>query len=260
MSLASTASGIQFIPIALGTEFSEIVIFSPKTYTGVDLTAVAIGQTFFSQTNISTFAPFTLVLNPSALELDSKIYKIEYDFGNGNVLTQTYYYSNTSEDTFSYPYSAEPGDPRNYLQSQTYYLEDTNAKYLSVEVRIYQFGFSEFRQFFVNLELTPPVLDGNAATSGYFKNLHLISTRMFGPDDKIFYVFESDNPQYILPALVKWDKKEQNIITEQLQNEERPYKLLKGFEKENVTSIETNAQITFINPVSSSSNIVDIGI
>lgn len=261
MSLASTASGVQFIPIALGTEFDEIVIFAPNTYeTIAPLTAVTIGETFFSQTNIATYAPFTLILNPSALDLDSKIYKIEYDFGNGNVVTQTYYYSNTSEDTLNYPFSAEPGDPRNYFQSSTYFLENTDRNYFTVEVRIYQFGFSEYKQYFVNLQLDPPVLDGSGAELGYFKNLHLVSTRMFGPDDTIFYVFESDEPRYILPALVNWQRKEttSNIALQDIQN--RPYKLLKGFERENITSVETNAKITFVDPVSSSSNVIDIGI
>jgi hypothetical protein len=259
MSLASSASGVQFIPIVIGDEFQNIIIFSPTDSSPVPLTAVTIGQTFFSQTNIATYAPFTLTLDPSALDVDNKIYKIEYNFGDGNIITQNYYYSNTGVDTMNLAYSAEPGDPRNYTQQNTFFLSDTNTKYITVEVKIYSLGFSEFKQYFVNLVLDPPNLDGDNAENRYFENLHLISTRMFGPDDKIFYVFESDVPNYLLPALVKWENKEENNNINIQNNQFRPYKLLQPFEKEDVTSVETKVPISFVSPQTPNTNITDIG-
>jgi hypothetical protein len=256
MSLASSASGIQFIPIALGDEFDNIVIFAQDSLS-LESTAVQIGETFFSQTNIQTYAPFTLVLNPSALLLDGKIHRIEYYFGEGNTKFQSLYYTPTSIDSMSLPYSAEPGDPRNFLQSNTYFLEENANKLLSVEVRVYEFGSLDYKQYFVNLDLRPPILDGQS--SEYFRNLHLISTKMFGPDNKIFYVFESSSPNYILPALIKWEKisEDQEINLENAQI--RPYKLLQPFEKDNVTPVNTVVPISFVEPVSADDSITDIG-
>lgn len=256
MSLASSASGIQFIPIALGNEFEEIILFS-WTSLFEEVTAVQIGETFFSQTNIQTYAPFTLVLNPSALSLDGKIHRIEYYFGDGTQKIQNLYFTLTSAETMFLPYSAEPGDPRNYNQQNTYFLEKPESKIFVIEVRVYEFGSLDYKRYFVNLDLRPPILDGQS--SEYFKNLHLISTKMFGPDDKIFYIFESASPTYILPALIKWDPVQKEQTINFVNNIERPYKLLQPFEKENVTSVETVVPISFVQPTSSSSDIVDIG-
>ena len=82
---------------------------------------------------------------------------------------------------------------------------------------------------------------------------------MFGPDDKIFYVFESDVPNYLLPALVKWENKEESTTINIQSNQFRPYKLLQPFEKEDVTTIETKVPISFVEPQSPNTNIADIG-
>jgi len=257
MSLASSASGIQFIPIALGDEFDNIVLFA-QTDDLIEATAVQIGESFFSQTNIQTFAPFTLVLNPSALSLDGKIHRIEYYFGDGKTKIQNLYYSLTSLDSLNLPYSSEPGDPRNFTQENTYFLEEAENKILSVEVRIYEFGSLDFKQYFVNLDLRPPILDGQS--SEYFKNLHLISTKMFGPDNKMFYVFESVSPTYMLPALIQWETiTDSNQTISIQQSEVRPYKLLQPFEKDNVTPVNTIVPISFVEPLSSDSDVTDIG-
>ncbi len=256
MSLASSASGLQFIPIALGNEFNDIILFSWTAFMD-EATAVQIGETFFSQTNIQTYAPFTLILNPSALSLDSKIHRIEYYFGDGKQKIQNLYFTLTSAETMFMPYSAEPGDPRNFQQQNTYFLEKPESKVFVIEVRVYEFGSLDYKRYFVNLDLRPPILDGQS--SEYFKNLHLISTKMFGPDDKIFYVFESQSPTYILPALIKWNPIEKQETINFINDIARPYKLLQPFEKENVTSIETVVPISFVNPISSTSEILDIG-
>jgi hypothetical protein len=256
MSLASGASGIQFIPIALGDEFENIILFS-ITQDSLQATAVQIGETFFSQTNIQTYAPFTLVLNPSALSLDSKIHRIEYYFGDGTQKIQNFYFTLTSAETLTRPYSSEPGDPRNFNQEKTYFLEKPENKLFVIEVRVYEFGSLDYKRYFVNLDLRPPILDGQS--SEYFKNVHLISTKMFGPDNKIFYVFESNSPTYILPALIKWDTVEKEQTINFISESQRPYRLLQPFEKENVTSVETVVPISFVQPSSSTSDVIDIG-
>ena len=125
-----------------------------------------------------------------------------------------------------------------------------------VEIRIFQIGIKDYQRYYVNLFLNPPSLDGEI--NNYFKDLHLISTRMFDVDDKIFYNFESQSPNFILPALIRWDKNIASFTTVE-EIKERPYKLLQPFENENVTSIETKYPISFVTPLSSDSNIIDIG-
>jgi hypothetical protein len=256
ISLASSVSGIQFIPRVIGDEYDNVILFAQNTLT-LEATSVILSVDYFSQTTIDTFAPFTLLLNPATLETDSKVYKIEYDFGNGNIHTQNFYYGLTSEKTYSLPYSSDPGDVRNYPTQETFYLDEPERRLFVVEVRIYQIGAKEYDRYYVNLFLNPPSLDGEI--NNYFKDLHLISTRMFDVDDKVFYNFESQSPNFILPALIRWER---NIAiqttTEEVQTI-RPYKLLQSFEKENVTKIETNFPISFVQPITADSGIMDIG-
>jgi hypothetical protein len=256
VSLASSVSGIQFVPIVLGDEFENVVVFAQSSLTQ-NATAVVLEQFYFSQTAITSYAPFNLILDPSTLEASGKIYKIEYDFGNGNVHTQNFYYANTSVDTMALPHNTEPGDPRNFNIDETFYIDKPEQKYIPVEVRIYSIGLKNYERYYVNLFLNPPELDGEL--NNYFKDLHLISTRMFDTDDKVFYIFESQSPNYILPSLVKWDR---NIAQEaDIQIiQDRSYKLLQPFEKENVSSIETKYPISFVEPVSSDSVIIDTGL
>ena len=255
ISLVSSVSGIQFIPRVIGNEYDDIILFAQNTFT-LEATAVVLGVDYFSQTTIDTFAPFTLLLNPSSIETDAKIYKIEYDFGGGNVHTQNFYYGLTSEKTYNLPFSAEPGDTRNYNVQETFYLDAPERRLFVVEIRIFQIGIKDYQRYYVNLFLNPPSLDGEI--NNYFKDLHLISTRMFDVDDKIFYNFESQSPNFILPALIRWDKNIASFTTVE-EIKERPYKLLQPFENENVTSIETKYPISFVTPLSSDSNIIDIG-
>jgi hypothetical protein len=255
VTLASSASGIQFTPVVLGDEFDNVVVFAQSMLTQ-NATAVVLEQFYFSQTAITSYAPFNLVLDPSTLEAKGKIYKIEYDFGNGNVHTQNFYYANSSIESSTLPHPYEPGDTRNFNVDQTYFLEKPEQKYVAVEVRIFSIGERDYERYYVNLFLDPPALDGDL--NNYFKDLHLISTRMFDSDDKIFYVFESQDPNYILPSVVKWER---NIVQEaDIQIiQDRSYKLLQPFEKEDVSNIETKYPISFIPPVSADSNIIDIG-
>lgn len=256
ISLASSVSGLQFVPRVLGDERENVILFAQNSLT-LEATSVILTVDYFSQTTINTFAPFTLFLNPKTLDTDARVYKIEYDFGNGTVHTQNFYYGLTSENSYTLPYSAEPGDVRNYPVQETFFLEQPEQKLFVVEIRIYMIGLKEYDRYYVNLFLDPPSLDGEI--NNYFKDLHLISTRMFDTDDKVFYTFESQQPNFILPALIKWEK---NIATQTtIQNvEDRPFKLLQPFEIESVSTAETNYPISFVNSLSAESTITDIGI
>lgn len=76
-----------------------------------------------------------------------------------------------------------------------------------------------------------------------FSELHLVGSRMFGPNDDILYYFESVEPSYILPVLVNWDEKPAPPVQITIPPEYRPFKLLAPFENEAVTSIDNGSHV-----------------
>lgn len=73
--------------------------------------------------------------------------------------------------------------------------------------------------------------------------VHLVGSRMFGPNDDILYFFERLNPNYILPVLVNWDKKSNPVAEITIPPEYRPFELLAPFENEMVTSIDNGSHV-----------------
>jgi hypothetical protein len=78
---------------------------------------------------------------------------------------------------------------------------------------------------------------------GKAKEVHLVGSRMFGPDDDILYLFESIEPNYILPVLVNWNNKPAPAPKITIPPEYRPFKLLSPFENEAVTSIDYGSHV-----------------
>jgi hypothetical protein len=254
MELSQSLTAINIIPIVLSDEFGNIITFSRNTLIN-QATAITVDQQTFSETNLNAIAPFTLNLDPKLLELNGKIYKIDYDFGDGNTFSQKYFYSSKTNNLLNYP--NDIGDPRNYTISNTYYLTDNIAKYVQVSVKIYELGNTTPSDYFVNLNLNTPNLDGEV--DGYFKNIHLISTKMFGPDDKILYVFESDEPNYILPAIVKWGE-DPKIIQSRIVVDKLPrlFNVLLPFEDE-FYNANSNLNINSVDGLKPPTKLIDTG-
>jgi hypothetical protein len=82
-----------------------------------------------------------------------------------------------------------------------------------------------------------------AANGSGFKELHLVGSRMFGPNDDILYFFESIEPNYILPVLVNWDNKPVPVPKITIPPNYRPFNLLSPFENEAVTSIDDGSHV-----------------
>ena len=239
----------------LSDEFNNVITFSSDILTS-QVTAIALYTELFSERNVDAIAPFKLNLDPSGLILDGKIYKIDYDFGDGNTFSQKYFYTNETNNLLNFP--NDVGDPRNYIVSNIYYLTDNVQKDLTINAKIYDLGNIIPTEYIINLNLNTPNLDGEI--DGYFKNIHLISTKMFGPDDKILYVFESDEPNYILPAIVKWQE-DPKIIQSKIFVDKSPrlFNILLPFQNEtndnplSTTSINKVAELKPVN------NLNDIG-
>lgn len=161
---------------------------------------------------IDEFAPLKLTINPfdalpsknsNQFNFQSKIYKIVYDWGDGQVETVKIKPSTfNSSNLINYPSVKESGDPRNTTKEHIYTLDKEIKKAFNISIKIYMFGNNSPIEYLATLRLQSPRLDGTK--TGFFKNVHLIDAKMYGTDNKILYIFEGKDPSWILPALVDW--------------------------------------------------------
>lgn len=186
---------------------------------------------------ISDYAPCLLTIDPfntrplisqnevnGQFQLPSKVYKIVYDWGDGTSETQKIFPSEYSENTsFSYPSKKENGDPRNFPKQHLYTVLNENKKLFFIKVQVYMFGQNSPLTYNFELTIQPPRLDGTL--TGFFKNFHLIYTKMFGIDNKILYVFEGKNPSWIFPVIADWRPRLSEIPDENENNDYYTYQL-----------------------------------
>jgi hypothetical protein len=67
------------------------------------------------------------------------------------------------------------------------------------------FGVKNPLTYKFRILLTAPKLDGSK--TGFFKHFHLINSKIFGPDNKILYLFEGKEPSWIFPVITDWRTK-----------------------------------------------------
>lgn len=161
--------------------------------------------------DITGFVPLKLSIDPSisfpalpAVSFDTKISKIVYEWGDGQIDTQKFFPSDFSASDNT-GIIREAGDPRNYTKSHMYSLSTEFQKQLNLKVYLYQFGIKDPVVYDFKLSLKAPRLDGTK--SSFFKNMHLIYTKMFDADNKILYVFEGKDPTWAFPVVIDWRKK-----------------------------------------------------
>jgi hypothetical protein len=185
---------------------------------------------------ITGLSPFILTISPSTISTSNKIYKITYDFGDGTLIERL----------------INPDNDEVFLstdETYVYYLTGNIQKTFNINVHEYQFNTSLYNDYTISLDLKAPPIESIAtnlsglSSSAYFDELHLVGTRMFGTENEILYMFESINPNYILPILVNWKTRPIKNIVKTIDNSYTPYKLLAPFENEFVTSINTGTNI-----------------
>lgn len=161
--------------------------------------------------NLTEFVPLKLTIDPKICYpplpdtfFFSKISKMVYDWGDGTLEEQKFFPSqfNASSNTGT---DNEQGDPRNYPKTHVYSLSTEFQKQLNAKVYVYQFGIIDPIVYTFNLILKAPRLDG--IRSAFFKNMHLVHTKMFGADNKILYIFEGKNPTWAFPVVIDWREK-----------------------------------------------------
>jgi hypothetical protein len=186
-----------------------------------------------TELTLTGVSPFQLTIDPRNADPGLKTYKIVYNYDDDtSQVTRTLGAVPTKkDDTLKYPYEIQ--DPRNFVQEHTVVLSKTVSKTFNVSVRVYSvldkaIGSGEvpnYTEYKIALKLNAPILDtASIATSGYyFEEIHLVNTRMFGTDNTILYNFESENPHYLLPTVVKWKKQNTIEIIPELFNPDYNY-------------------------------------
>jgi hypothetical protein len=160
---------------------------------------------------INSFAPLKVYVNPSNAKpylpnnnFTLKISKIIYDWGDGSIEEQKFkpsLYSSPTETGLI----RENGDPRNFAKTHQYSLSTQFTSQFNIKISLYQFTLSTPVVYNYRLNLKAPRLDGTKTS--FFKNMHLIYTKMFGVDNKILYVFEGKDPTWSFPVVVDWRRK-----------------------------------------------------
>ena len=205
--------------------------------------------------SLTATAPFSLVINPSGINCRNKIYKIYYDFGDGSSHTQTLFPANSTlfrSVSGNYPILTEPGDPRNFRQIKLYNTKSAFQNY-NIRISAYQFSEPQAYPYTINLRLSSPNIVSANSAIGVFGDIRLAATRMYGPNNDLIYIFETTNPNYFLPVSVNWKLRPQEQFTQSIMNY-RTFRLLEPYEDENVTSINTVANISTVGEVSALPN------
>jgi len=196
-------------------------------------------------------APFSLTISPINLSgFDNKIRAIEYIWGDGQTDMVNFEFI-TAPNPYV-PFPLEVGNPLNYIQKHIFYSKDLNSSVYNVKVNVYFFGTTNISTFNVNLNLKNPDLE--YTTNGYFGEFHLIKTKMFGANNTLLYVFQTQTPDYILMSTVKWESLP-SAITIAPNTLSRPYGYVLPFVNRFNSRIPVNDGINPIPYITASINI-----
>ena len=156
-----------------------------------------------NSTNGSTiegFSPFTMVLSTSAYTSTNKIWKVSYDFGDGYIDEKILTLNPVSYNSaLSIP--SEPGDPRNQTVEHLYYFDDSTKKSFLITVFFYVIGTDIVEQVSFTISLTLPKIEDIFESADTIK---LVGSRMFGLENQLVYLFESQHPNYLIPMLARF--------------------------------------------------------
>ena len=144
-------------------------------------------------------APLTLVLNPSALDTSGgPITKLEYNFDDG--LPSTIVRRKINVDTpaaSAYPYQNDLGDPRNIIVERNLFPSvSSNPQIYNVTINVTQ--AINFTPTVLSLAVYVFKIDAiDNVDQGYFDDIHLVGTRVYGTDRTKLMIFETSNPRYL---------------------------------------------------------------
>jgi hypothetical protein len=205
--------------------------------------------------NLIGVSPFLVNFYPQNILTDEdyntyKPHKIVYNFGDSSeIVTKTlepslesaFNYLNPEFPDLAFP--KEPGDPRNFPISHLYSITDSVSTVYKGSITVKWFADIEaqtdYLTYNLNISVLPPTLrPASLDYQGLFSDVHLHSIRMFGTNDTVLYNFESAEPNFLMPVIVKWPTYKQdstiapaNSLPPQAKYTWRGYTLKAPFER-----------------------------
>lgn len=208
---------------------------------------IRVSDIFASEELTTITAPATVIINPKDIETSNKLYKLKYTCTTGETYTQTFFYKNSSDYDLSLPFPYDVGDPRNYPKTFNFNLTGSFFKQHILKIEVYDFLNEDPRPIYFIIDVKAPELN---VDNPFFDDLHLIYSKIFDFDDKLFYVFESQTPNYILPVIVKWQTYNDSFVEINTNKIDiRPYRLSNPFEidSSSINSVPLNFSYDFLN-------------
>jgi hypothetical protein len=160
---------------------------------------------------LSGYFPFDLKINPNFLS-SKNLYQIIYTI-DGLISRTIKFFPDTPlgkdltiDKIPSIAYPMAPGDPRNIIFSHLFENLSGNNLIHNIEIATYELNNPNISTYNIQLNLSSQQFLMGPLSAGFFKDIHLIKHRMFGPNNDIIYFFESEQPNYILPVLINWNK------------------------------------------------------
>jgi hypothetical protein len=183
--------------------------------------------------NKTANGPFVLTIDPRSLVFDNKVRRIEYIWGDGTT------------EIVDFKPSPDPksivGSPLKFPKTKEFLSKSYDITQYNIIINVYLFG-GNTTTFQINLELLNPNL--NYGNDNFAEEFHLVKTRMYGPDNKILYVFQSQPNDYIFMATTSWTDLPMKIETP--KSLLKPYKIGAPFEEKLLTAFPENSAIKII--------------
>lgn len=180
---------------------------------------------------------------------------IEYDWGDGTI-DKIEYKINEQKNLENFikltniPEEVQLGSPINYAADHIYYPNDKEdfeiSKKYNIKITTKYFGTSAVTVQNVNLFLRKVDIIPQDNSLSFFRDISLLKTRMYGPNNTLFYAFESKTPNWILMSTVNWNLKSEKDENVTILPPIRPYKYLLPFEDKFTTLVPLNSSIESI--------------
>jgi hypothetical protein len=202
--------------------------------------------------SLSGYLPCELIISPKKLTdtASKKIRKIVYEWNDGEIKEIQFkptFLSNSYTNENLEPLNPKNFDVEKILKPKR---ENSDVTDFYLKVTLHFFGTTDLKSFNIHFKGYKPNLMGFLSPwnkNYFFEDVFLVDSRMFGPENKLIYVFETKNPNYILMSTVVW---ENNPVEEKIKilPPTRPYKFLMPFDKVIVKDFLDTEQVEYKKP------------
>lgn len=149
---------------------------------------------------ISGYAPLSLTINPSAINAsDYPIIKLEYDFqdGSDSIIVKRELFVDTAVAS-AYAYPADGGDPRNIIIEHDFYPNIVdNPTIYDLKLKVTKANTFSPIEYDIVVNVFKINTLNSLSSLGYFEDIHLLKTRVWGESNSELFTLETINPRYL---------------------------------------------------------------